>query len=118
MSDSFQPHGLQPAKLLHPWDFPGKSTGVGCQFLLQEIFQTQGLNLGLVHCRQMLYHLRPQGSPIFAVLRMGNMAFGITFWKTKQDVFFFSRLSQGSRGRQYPGCRGVWDGAGLRGRQC
>ena len=29
MSDSLQPHGLQPTRLLHPWDFPGKSTGVG-----------------------------------------------------------------------------------------
>ena len=35
MSDSLQPHGLQPTRLLHPWDFPGKSTGVGCHFLLQ-----------------------------------------------------------------------------------
>ena len=30
MSDSSQPHGLQSIRLLHPWDFPGKSTGVGC----------------------------------------------------------------------------------------
>ena len=29
------PHGLQPARLLRPWDFPGKSTGVGCHCLLQ-----------------------------------------------------------------------------------
>ena len=28
-------HGLQPTRLLHPWDFPGKSTGVGCHCLLQ-----------------------------------------------------------------------------------
>ena len=31
MSDSLWPHGLQPTRLLRPWDFPGKSTGVGCQ---------------------------------------------------------------------------------------
>ena len=37
MSDSQQPHGLQPSRLLHPWDFPGKSTGVGCRCLLQYI---------------------------------------------------------------------------------
>ena len=30
VSDSSQPHGLQPSRLLRPWDFPGKSTGVGC----------------------------------------------------------------------------------------
>ena len=29
-----RPHGLQPTRLLHPWDFPGKSTGVGCHCLL------------------------------------------------------------------------------------
>ena len=50
-------------RLLHPRDFLGKSTGVGCHFLLQRIFPTQGSNPGLPHCRQMLYHLSHQGSP-------------------------------------------------------
>ena len=36
MSDSQRRHGLQPTRLLHPWDFPGKSTGVGCHCLLQK----------------------------------------------------------------------------------
>ena len=36
MSDSSRPHGLQPTRLLRPWDFPGKSTGVGCHCLLQQ----------------------------------------------------------------------------------
>ena len=35
MSDSVQPHRQQPASLPHPWDSPGKNTGVGCHFLLQ-----------------------------------------------------------------------------------
>ena len=35
VSDSLRPHGLQPTRLLHPWDFPGKSTGVGCHCLLR-----------------------------------------------------------------------------------
>ena len=39
--------GLQPARLLCPWDFPGENTGVGCQFLLQGIFLIQGLNAHL-----------------------------------------------------------------------
>ena len=34
LSNSSQPHGLQPTRLLHPWDFPGKSTRVGCHCLL------------------------------------------------------------------------------------
>ena len=38
-------------------DFPGKSTGVGCHFLLQQIFPTQGSNPDLPHCRQTLYCL-------------------------------------------------------------
>ena len=38
MSDSLPSHGLQAARLLCPWDFPGKSTGVGCH-LLSEISQ-------------------------------------------------------------------------------
>jgi len=32
VSDSYRPHGLQPSRLLYPWDFPGKSTGVGCHW--------------------------------------------------------------------------------------
>ena len=35
MSDSVQPHRQQPTRLPHPWDSPGKNTGVGCHFLLQ-----------------------------------------------------------------------------------
>ena len=35
VSDSSRFHGLQPTRLLRPWDFPGKNTGVGCYFLLQ-----------------------------------------------------------------------------------
>ena len=57
VSDSLQPHRLYPAKLLCPWDSPGKDTGVDCHSLLQRIFLTQGLNPGLLHCRQILYHL-------------------------------------------------------------
>ena len=48
--------------VLCPWDFPGKNTGEGCHFLLQEIFPTQRLNVGLLHCRQTLYCLSHQGS--------------------------------------------------------
>ena len=35
MSDSVRPHRRQPTRLPHPWDSPGKNTGVGCHFLLQ-----------------------------------------------------------------------------------
>ena len=44
----FNPMDCSPTRLLCPWDFPGKDTGVGCHALLQEIFLTQGLNLELL----------------------------------------------------------------------
>ena len=55
-------HGLQPTRVLCPWDFPGKDTGVICHFLLQGIFPTQGSSPGLLQCRQSLYWLSYQGS--------------------------------------------------------
>ena len=62
VSESLQPRGLQPTRLLCPWDSPGKNTGVRCHFLLQGIFLTQELNPGVPHCRQILYPLSHQGS--------------------------------------------------------
>ena len=61
MSDFLQPHGLYLTRLLCSWNSPSKNTGVGCHYLLQGIFPTQGSNLGLLHCRQILYHLSHQG---------------------------------------------------------
>ena len=51
--------------------FPGKGTGVGCHCLLQRIFLTRGLNLGLLHCRQTFYHLSHQGSQV--ILALGRL---------------------------------------------
>ena len=62
MSDSLQLHRLLPARFLYPWNSSGKNTGVGCHSLLHGIFLTQGLDAGLLHCRQILYHLSQQGS--------------------------------------------------------
>ena len=45
---------------------------MGCHFLLQGIFPTQGLNPGLLHCRQYFYWLRHQGSPITKFHRLIN----------------------------------------------
>ena len=47
-----------------PWNSPGQNTGMGCLSLLQGIFPTQGSNPGLLHCRQILYQLSHQGSPL------------------------------------------------------
>ena len=48
VSESLQPHGLYPARLLCTWDFWSKNTGAGCHFLLQGIFLTQGSNQRLL----------------------------------------------------------------------
>ena len=61
MSNSLQPHRLQPSRLLCPWDSPGKNTRVSSHALLQGISPTPGLSPGLLHCRQILCHLSHRG---------------------------------------------------------
>ena len=61
------PPGLYPAKLLCPWNSPGKNTGLGCHSLLQGIFLTQGANAGVSHSRHSLHHLSHQEIPISAI---------------------------------------------------
>ena len=66
-----RPQGLQPTRLLCPWNPPGKNTGVNCHSLLQGIFLTQGQKPGFPHCRQTLYSLSHQGSPAFTLIKLG-----------------------------------------------
>ena len=58
------PHGLQPVRLLHPWDSPGKNTGVGFHFLPQGIFLTQESNPHLLH-KSRFFTTEPPGNPCF-----------------------------------------------------
>ena len=55
---------LRPHELYSPWNSPGQNTRVGSLSLLQGIFLTQESNQGLLHCRQILYQLSYQGSPV------------------------------------------------------
>ena len=76
---TLQPHGLEPVSLLCSWDFPGKNTGGGCHFLLQGIFLTQGLSLGLLCLPQ--FYMRSQNEMhqiniCFLLLLMKNSAHG------------------------------------------
>ena len=88
VSNSLRPHGPQPTRLLHPWDFPGKNTGVGCHFPLLGIFLTQGSNQGLPHCRQMLYRLSYQGSLTLGILGYLSPTV-ITWWlNTRGNQYF------------------------------
>ena len=59
MSNSLWPHGQQAIRLLYQWNFPGKNDGIGCHFLLEEIFLTRKSNPRLcISCtvRWILYH--------------------------------------------------------------
>ena len=61
MSNFLQPHGLKPARLLCAWNFPGRNTGVGYNFLLHGLFLTQGLNPHLLHWQEGPLPLAPPG---------------------------------------------------------
>ena len=63
VSDSLWPPRLWPTRLFSPWDFPGKNTGVGCHFLLQEVFRIQRLNSHLL-C---LLHWQADSSPLHCI---------------------------------------------------
>ena len=60
---SLQPHGLELSRLLCSWNSSGKKTGVGCHFLLQGIFLTQGSNPHLLHWQANSLPLNHKGSP-------------------------------------------------------
>ena len=69
MSDSLGPYGPSLARLLCPWDSPGKNTRVGCHALLQRIFPTQGSNqhfLCLLHWQAGSLPLAPPGKPLIS----------------------------------------------------
>ena len=61
--------------LLRPWDFQGKSIGVGCHFLLQGIFPTKGSNLGLPHCTQITASSFPHSWHTKCAYNTGNKSF-------------------------------------------
>ena len=123
MSDLLWPMDcMYPIRLLCPWNSPGKNTGVGCHSCLQGIFLTRGLNLGLLHCRQILYHLShskpaaaaaakslqscptlceptdgsPPGSPVSGILQARTLEWVAVFfsnaWKWKVKVKSLSRV--------------------------
>ena len=88
MSDALQPHELEPTRLLHLWDFPGKNIGVGCHFLLQGIFPTQGSNLGLPRCRQMLLPFEPPRKSKTLEIQAKYMW---CFLKYRKELTYFNR---------------------------
>ena len=94
------PHGLEPARVLCPWDFPGKNTRVSCHFLLQGIFLSQGSNLCLLHCRQILYlwatgeaHTYQSGFRLLYISGLGDFFYfsisSTVYWK--EYLFYHSQ---------------------------
>ena len=89
MSDSLRPQGLYPARLLCPWDSPGKNTGVGCYFLLQGIWMTQGSNLcllGFLYWEEGSLPLAPPGkSSIYPLLKQRYICFAHCYMLGTQE---------------------------------
>ena len=67
-----RPQGLQLTRILCPWDFPGKNTGVCCHLLLQGLFLTQRLNPWLLHWQADFFTIDPPGQPSGILLSHEN----------------------------------------------
>ena len=76
---------MDRASLLCPWNSPDKNIAMDSHSLLQGIFSTQGLNPGLLDCRQILYHLSYQGNQ---QLLEDTIILLLIFW----EIFVFSLL--------------------------
>ena len=88
-----QHYGLQPARLLCPWDYSGKNTRVGCHALLQGIFLTQVSNfhlLFLLHWQVDSLPLAPPGNPCFGaclyVQSPSHVWLFVTLWIAAHQV--------------------------------
>ena len=68
VSDSLQPYGLQPTRLLCLWDSSGKNTGMACHFLLQGFFPIQGSNPHLLHLLHRIVSCIGEGFTIWATM--------------------------------------------------
>ena len=112
VSGSLWHHGLQPARLLCPWNSPGRNTGVGSHSLLQGIFPTQGSNPGLLHCRQIVYSLSRQGSHATmvsrpkAVIKMLYPKRSDSTWQRRTKEYWAGGLPGGPVVKNPPSCAG------------
>ena len=84
VSDSLQPYGLQPTRLLCPLNSLGKNTRVGSHSLLQGIFPTQRQNPGLLHCRQIALPSEPPGK--VKVKSLSCVRLFVTPWTVAQQA--------------------------------
>ena len=105
VSSSLQLHGLQPAKLLCPWNFAGKNMGVGCHFLLQEIFLIQGLSHVSCIGRWIFYHWSHLNLSLLLLLLLSHFS-RVRLCATPQTAAHQAPLSLGfSRQEHY--CKSI-----------
>ena len=89
MPDFFRPHGLQPTRLLRPWDFPGKSTGVGCHCLLQRMkvkSESEAAQSCPTPSDSMDYSL--PGPSVHGIFQAGVLEWGAIAWRTQTMAKF------------------------------
>ena len=92
MSDSVRPHRRQPTRLPHPWDSPGKNTGVGCHFLLQcmKVKSESEVAQSCLTLRDPM-DCSPPGSSVHGifqarVLEWGAIAFSVMYGRKQQNI--------------------------------
>ena len=83
-----RPQGLQLTRILCPWDFPGKNTGVCCHLLLQGIFVTQRLNPRLLQRQADFLPLTHQGSPVeyYSAMKTNKIVSLLESWMDLERV--------------------------------
>ena len=86
MSDCLPPRKLQPARLLYPWDFPGKNIGVGCHFLYQGTFSTQGSNPSLLHWQANSLTTEPPGKTLLVICTLKQFFTTLHHFKLKPTI--------------------------------
>ena len=133
LSNSQRPHGLRPTGLLCPWDFPGKSAGVGCHCLLHKSYYNNPNQLSFYKLRFCLYDAiwkynvgiqllsRREGGSFFFfftntiflafrsftnILWVAENNIGDTFpWKKMEEVTSFIRTEERAQGLSVQKCQ-------------
>ena len=107
-SDSLQPYGLLPNRVLYPWDSPGKNIGMGCHSILQGIFPTLGSNLtsliDLWHWQEGSLPLVPHGKPRYTLQICKYIQKREIFYKEMTSNLLLQhwwRIYQPSRWKEY-----------------
>ena len=106
VSDSYQPHGPQPTRLLRPWDFPGKSTGVGCHCLLHmtnldSILKSRDITLATKVClvKAMVFPVLMYGCESWTIKKAERRridAFELRHWRRLLTILWTARRSNQS----------------------